>query len=320
MKHRTIHGVLALIVGLLTLSVSAGTSLAGHNSNHDDRKNTSASIEFDKDPAVIGDEVTVTAKVFGPAPGKAPVTVGELTIQQKTGPNTWDDVAGPTTLSGTNTITYAFDTTGYAPGNEQFRAVYSGYGSTSDADGFKPATSPPANLKLQIVCNSFTLTNDLSSGAGEPIQGSGLQEWTFRLRANNCTENTLSNLKIQGGTNGWGQIVGDPVVSTGPDTVAVKTNKRNEVLTWGGFNLAPGASETMTVTLSGSIGNEPCFDEASFDEDDPTTHPEAFAKSLTGQYSATYSYVDEFGATVRMKDLDALAAPVTVIVTCPSAE
>ena len=69
----------------------------------------------------------------------------------------------------------------------------------------------------------------LASGDGNP-DSPYFGNWQFQIAVTNCTGSPLTNVKVQGGTNGWAPLTGVPVPSTGSATVSYKN--KAQVITW----------------------------------------------------------------------------------------
>lgn len=95
-------------------------------------------------------------------------------------------------------------------------------------------------IAAEMSCQGFNIGAAMASGNGAPAPGSS-GPWVFRITVENCTGVSLSGVKVQGGSNGWAPMV-DHQVDTG--TVAVRTNKRNQVLAWV-LDLASGQEESI---------------------------------------------------------------------------
>lgn len=185
-----------------------------------------------------------------------------------------------------------------------FRAHYvTGGGSHKVSTHFSPAVDLTVNNTSACTPADFgkvLVAATLASGDGAPEPGfSG--EWTFRIRTRNCTGADIASVKVQGGSNGWGHF--ESATASKTPAPAVKSNKRNEVITWTGA-LDDQEAVDIDVTLSGSIpASHPC----SPDPDAPL--PESI-RYLSGAWSAAWN-----NGGPQKSDY---SGRVSLVVTCPA--
>jgi hypothetical protein len=189
------------------------------------------------------------------------------------GPGETPVVTGPN--EGTVVMSFDLDALGAETGMTiGFRAHYKTGGGSDKVSEHKSGS-----LDIVIgdfVCTGFHLSTDRVGGPGQPQPGDS-GSWTFRVRARNCTGQNLSDIKIQGGTNGWANF-DSSTPSAG--SVSVKSNKRNEVLTWT-VSIADLTDATLDITMTGTI---PHGAACSTDPDEP--EPES-VRNLSGTWSAS---------------------------------
>jgi hypothetical protein len=136
-----------------------------------------------------------------------------------------------------------------------------------------------------FVCTGFHLSTDRVDGPGT-IEPGASGSWTFRVRARNCTGQNLSNVKIQGGTNGWANF--DEYTKSAGE-VSVKYNKRNEVLTWT-VSIPDTNDATLDITMTGTI---PHGAACSTDPNEP--EPDSI-RNLSGTWSASHPAIGKVEA------------------------
>jgi hypothetical protein len=195
---------------------------------------------------------------------------------------------------GEVTESFNLDAVGATPGMTiGLRAHYiTGGGKTKVSTHF----SPSIDVVIASFCEGFLLSTDLASGAGSPAPGDD-GEWTFRVRARNCTGHDLEKVKIQGGTNGWGNFDG---FTRSAGEVSVRYNKRNEVLTWV-VDLPDGAEATLDIAMTGTISpGAVCSTDLTEPEPESVRH-------LSGSWSASNQVIGKVEAPSR----------VSIIVACP---
>jgi hypothetical protein len=171
--------------------------------------------------------------------------------------------------NGSGQFSTLFDTTGLGGSTIGFRAHHPAEGG---AHGTDQAQSPCLDLVISSACpvaGVVTVAADLASGPGTPPAGC-CATWVFRISVTNCTGVNLTNVKVQGGSNGWASFV-SAMPSTG--SASIRYNQRNEVITWT-LNLADGATETLDVEIMGCI---------------PHSAPDGQVRYLSGAWSAAYN-------------------------------
>lgn len=146
-----------------------------------------------------------------------------------------------------------------------FRAHYVTGGGQ---DKVETHSSVAVDLQILLSCSGITVGATLASGNGTPPPGAS-GPWTFRISVQNCTGVDLTDVKVQGGSNGWAPIT-NIVVSSGDFTR--RTNNRNEVITWT-VNVADGTTVTIDVTVNGTI---------------PANAADGQIRYISGAWSAVY--------------------------------
>lgn len=108
--------------------------------------------------------------------------------------------------------------------------------------------------------------------------------WAFRIAVKNCTTSYLSDVKVQGGSNGWAPVskncLADGVtpggsgwcIQTSSGDYVVRENKKNQVITWT-VDIAAEATETILVGVNGTV---------------PSSAPDGQIRFLSGAWSAVY--------------------------------
>jgi hypothetical protein len=285
------HRITAAVV--LFTFVSVGSVVAAE-------KNASTALSYSPNPVVLlgGDDVALTSVTTSEV-GSASVSQGTITFWYKADGDWTQFSMTPAHPDSDGKVTRSFDldAVGIEAGQTiRVRAEYeTGGGGSTKADTHKSADLP---LVVSNACTGFRLAMTRADGPGDPEPGFE-GSWTFRVAAKNCTGSNLNNVKIQGGTSGWTDFNGY-VESRGK--VDIKSNKRNEVLTWT-LSLNDGDEATLDVTLDGKITeNHVC----STDLNEPV---DGSVKDLTGNWSASH------------KDMTrADAAPVSLTVQCAEEE
>lgn len=276
---------------VLGLVVSALVVLGMPASAH--KNNTQSTIGFSDNPVTAGTMVTITATVtytgttgmgnpagHGTVPSNDKPVVGDnVKIQElmlngvgvqcgTPGASFVEIDQGNTNTSGQ--FSMFFNTTGLGGMTIGFRALHPDSG---DAHGNSQSMSPCMDLVINPsscpVAGVVTVAADLASGPGTP-PADCCATWVFRISVTNCTGVNLTNVKVQGGSNGWTSFV-SATASTG--SASPRLNQRNEVITWT-LNLADGATETLNVEISGCI---------------PSSAPDGQIRYLSGAWSAAYN-------------------------------
>jgi hypothetical protein len=282
-KMKSKMTVLGLVVCAL---VVLGMPASAH------KNNTKSEIEFSANPVTAGTMVTITGTVtyLGTAgPGNPS---GHSTVPSNGTPVVGDNVkieelmlAGVGVPCGTPSASFVgiaqgntdplgkfstiFNTTGLGGMTIGFRALHPDSG---DQHGNDQSASPCMDLVITSSCpvpGGVEVAADLASGPGTPPAGC-CTTWVFRISVTNCTGVNLTNVKVQGGSNGWASFV-SATPSTG--SASVRFNQRNEVITWT-LNLANGATETLDVKIMGCI---------------PSSAPDGQVRFLSGAWSAAYN-------------------------------
>lgn len=190
----------------------------------------------------------------------------------------WQELHGPgenPDHTGTVVMSFDLDALGAETGMTiGFRAHYKTGGGSDKVSQHK---SGALDIVIgEFVCTGFHLSTDRVGGPGA-IEPGASGNWTFRVRAKNCTGQNLSNVKIQGGTNGWANFEG---FTESAGEVSVKVNKRNEVLTWT-VSIPDLDDATLDIAMTGTI---PQGSACSTDLDEPEADS---IRNLSGTWSAS---------------------------------
>lgn len=302
-----------LFVGALTV---APTGLLGASTC-----TGTTNLSFSANPVslVSGPDVTIstTTSATGDSSCANSTTIdqGRVTIQYATSDgftpvpasraNTWVSLNAPgqNPVNGSTSLAVDLDTIGAVAGSViGFRAHYVTGGRP---DKVETHFSGAMDLQVTGVCSDLEQGNvvvgaTLVMGPGAPAPGHS-DSWTFRITTKNCTGKDLAKVKVQGGSNGWGTIVG-ATSSKGPQPTW-RSNNRNEVITWTGA-IDDQQTVDVDVTLTGAI---PAGDPCSPDPDNPIP---GTIKYLSGAWSAAW---DDNGL---MKKSD-YSGRVSIVVACP---
>ena len=295
--------------------------------------NTCSSISLSENPATDGDSVTVTGTVVergtGNCPAAAtttPITQGNAEIQENqvsgtpvscgtrglctagtvgaqcNGNGQCNTIIGNDGvcthsafvdiksggLDGNGQISTGFDTTGLGGGSIGFQTNYERVTSPTNING---STSACLDLVVDPAappCAGATIGAILAVGDGTPAPSTN-ESWTFRINVHACQE--ITGVTAQGGTNGWAPMTGSSA-STG--TVAVRNNKKNQVLLWNIGHMNAGDNQTLDVTVAGKTAAY--CDALEF---------------LSGPWSTTFS--TDGGSTFTKSDY---TGRVSITVTC----
>lgn len=134
-----------------------------------------------------------------------------------------------------------------------FRAHYKP-GSGPDKIGTHFSLTIDVTIVVGADCSesdTVVVGADLVTGNGTPLPGDG-GPWTFRITAQNCTGVDLEDVKLQGGSNGWAPMTGYQVDPGPSSAVSVRTNKKNQVLTWV-VDIDDQETVSIEVTVDGDI-------------------------------------------------------------------
>ena len=204
--------------------------------------------------------------------------------------------------AGQTSLPIDLDGLGLLPGDAvSIRAHYvTGGGQHKIDTDFSPAIDIMTNFDACDFSDAVEVAADLASGDGAPEPGDS-GPWTFRIKVTNCTGVDLTNIKVQGGTNGWGSFVStSPSNSVNP---TIRHNRRNEILKWV-IDLIDGEMASLLVIMDGDI---PVGHACS---DDPAVTPPETIEFLSGAWSAAYKLDG-------VKEKSAYSGRVSVVVTCP---
>jgi hypothetical protein len=188
-----------------------------------------------------------------------------------------------------------------SPKSIGFRAHFIGQGGGAD-ENFSPSADLTINPCTADCSNLNTIQVGIEKvfGDGTPIPGESAQ-WKFRVTAQNCTGVDLTGVKVQGGSNGWTTL--DSAVSDKSPQPVVKSNNKNEVITWTGA-LANNEKLKIDVMEHGTIKST---DACSSDPDNPSPGTVRF---LSGAWSAAWTQ----SGLQRKSDY---TGRVSIVVTCP---
>jgi hypothetical protein len=270
---------------------------------------TSTTISFSQNPVPAGTTVTITATVT-PNPGVANGKL-EIGIRQNPGTGEYKTCANPgnsfavkltpangVDIDANGQVSVQFDTINILPGTmlalsaRYVPAGGSGYAQSeslcTDLTVTDPIITPPP-------CSGLTIAASFAGGNGTPAPGNA-GPWTFKIRVDNCTGVDLTNVKVQGGSNGWTEP--SKTTAAVPDgTYTVKTNKGGaQTITWF-VDLPSGSYKEILVTVDGKVPNSAACDSIRF---------------ISGAWSAVYDTGDGLGS--RKSEY---TGRVTTTVTCP---
>ena len=301
-------GLAAMAMTLFVLGFSGiGSALAASNAS------TAMTIAPNPAPLVSGPDITINTTTTSSVVTTTVIDGGKVTIEYATDGGSpaspvpagsaiaWLAVPGATNISpsaGATSSQIDLDALGFIPGmTGGFRAHYITGGGSPKADThFSGAIDVTASA---ASCSGLTVAADLVGGNGTPAPGDS-GPWTFGIVVTNCTGVDLSNVKVQGGSNGWA-----PMTDTSDnDNVAVRTNKKNQVLTWT-VSILNGETKTLNVEVDGTI---PASALCSID---PNAPDEGTVRFLSGAWSAVY----DDGSGPQKSDY---TGRVSIVVTCPT--
>jgi YVTN family beta-propeller protein len=98
------------------------------------------------------------------------------------------------------------------------------------------------------ICTGANIWAYLASGPAAPAAG-GTYDWTVKFEVHACQAAT--NLKAQGGANGWAGSKSVDSLSLG--ATSIKTNNKNQVITWTMNSLNVDEDATLTLKITGTI-------------------------------------------------------------------
>jgi YVTN family beta-propeller protein len=191
---------------------------------------------------------------------------GELTSTPQSGMaviDTTDDALNLVTLAPSDELLYPVGLTVHPDGSRLYATNFIGQSSvdnkvfvldTSTNTFSSPITvgTGPTGFGQFIAPGSCSGSVSLSAylgGATPTPAAGGTYTWTVEFVVHACQ--AVSNLKVQGGTNGWTNpaSVGTPSIGT----ASTKMNNKNQVITWNVPSLAAGQTAALTLTIQGSI-------------------------------------------------------------------
>ncbi len=288
----------------------------------------STEVSFSSNPAPLsGDvapDVTVTSTTTAAAHNSSPATAslisaGKVKIQmaRDLGGNpvsaasvgVWmplNDPGDNPDSVGQTSLPVDLDALGFVHGTVAgFRAHYvTGGGAHKIDTHFSPAVDLTANAGGGVCQNEHKVlvAATLASGDGAPAPGAS-GPWTFRITVINCTGVNLSGVKIQGGSNGWGNFTKLVYANDHHPPPSVKPNRRNEIITWT-IDLIDEEVASLDVTMDGRISSSHA---CAWDPNVPSLN---HIEYLSGAWSAAYNA----GAG---KEKSEYSGRVSVVVTCP---
>jgi YVTN family beta-propeller protein len=98
------------------------------------------------------------------------------------------------------------------------------------------------------ICTGANIWAYLVSGPAASAAG-GTYDWFVRFEVHACEAAT--SLKAQGGTNGWASSKSVDSLSLG--ATSIKTNNKNQVITWTMASLSANQNATLTLKITGTI-------------------------------------------------------------------
>ena len=271
--------LLAVAIGPVAADTAAGTTTIAFSSNPATLSGSAAADVTISTTTTAGshvdkiDEGKVIIEVATDNPTEG---AGNLVSSSYVGTIYWDPLNDPGQSPSSGATSLPLDLDGLlatygavAPITVAFRAHYvTGGGSHKIDTHFSSAVDLVINVDSVCAYSGVTVGATLASGNRSPAPGAS-GPWTFRISVTNCTGVNLTDVKVQGGSNGWAPMT-TYVASSG--NVTVKSNKRNEVLTWV-VDIADGATVTIDVTVNGTI---------------PGSAPDGQIRYLSGAWSAVY--------------------------------
>ncbi|MDT8320268.1 MAG: hypothetical protein RQ826_07045 [Xanthomonadales bacterium] len=141
-----------------------------------------------------------------------------------------------------------------------FVAQYAGGGNFNSSP--KICTDLTVEEVAEADCEGATISIERATGPGEPTAPGGPYDWTFRVTVHAC--DALYGVSAQGGTNGWAQLLNRDVNSLAPSTGTAeirKANKKTDVILWSIGDMEAGDTESLDVSLRGSLKGAPDCDE-----------------------------------------------------------
>jgi len=242
----------------------------------------------------------ISQTIAAPPPPElpVPVTSGTVTFFRAGLGNIPGACGPPNTPTGGGTLASNLPVSNggaAAPLDTSIAGTFGYSASYNDGADFAPSPSPCVDLVVIPACTGVTIAADLAGGNGMPLAGTINEQFTVRIRVHACQAAT--NLKVQGGTNGWATntIATNPSPNPTVGTTAVKNNK---VITWTINSLAAGSDADLYLTIDGTIK--------------ANTTPGTIL-GLTGPWSVVYSL--DFGTTFQTSSYTG-AVTVTVMPSC----
>lgn len=121
---------------------------------------------------------------------------------------------------------------------------------TADLTLYAHWTPIPVNPCANLT--GLQLSDGLTPGSATTGTRNTNGTWSFSVKVLNCTGTPLSSMKILGGTAGWTSAA-SAVAAIGRVTIKSAKPGAGQVVTWDAFALAPRASATVEVTVTGAI-------------------------------------------------------------------
>jgi hypothetical protein len=152
-----------------------------------------------------------------------------------------------------------FDTTGLGGTAVEFEAQFTPGAPDQCSGAWSANKSPKATLTIEDA--SCPSPGEVYVGASY-VAGDGIPtspysgNWSFRITVINCTGKPLTNVKVQGGSNGWTSLLGGPIATSGAVSVTSKA-KGAQTITWW-VDLPNDTPQSLTITVMGSIPGGQC--------------------------------------------------------------
>jgi hypothetical protein len=187
----------------------------------------------------------------------------------------WEDLGGDLAVTN-NQFSATFDSSviPVTPGTSvQFRGGYAATGPNCDFPAQAPGLSPTLSLAITgSECEApLSIAADQASGNGNPPAGYE-GDWTFEIIVTACEH--VTGVTAQGGTSGWTDFTATDWDPTKGTAAVRNQNKKTTILLWTIGEMAAGESQTLEVTVHGTIKNNT---------------PSGTELFLSGPWSATFT-------------------------------
>ena len=213
--------LIAVAVIVLLLAASSPCWLQVRSTQPPALNLTFTALSISPNPSVVGENVTLTAKVTGVTGGTGGGITGTVTFMDGS-----TQLGTPVTLDSSGTATYS--STSFAEGSHPITASYSG-----DANN-APSTSPVVTLVVNPMGSQQSSTTSLKISPNPAQVG---QTITFTA-------------KVTGGLSGSGQVTGNVIFYNGSDALATVILDASGTATYKNSTLAVG-TYTITAAYSG---------------------------------------------------------------------